>query len=448
MSAPLAKRRAFAVWFKDLDRWDVRSLILLMQNHCGWQTETLGTLCKIRSEIVSSAQRESSKIQLLDRISFDEGRVHSGKRTQTKMTQFRACPGDIVVSKINARKRAIGVVPSAVMVGITMHFRALIPDTDAVDTTFLWLALRSTYCKNQFEIETGGVGKGEISEERLLSIKVPIPPLETQRAIVAAWDAVQTLQRDGLSQIQARERQIDADFLAALGLQMPRRAKPRKCFAVWWKDLERWGVQINRDKLRQPSEPIYEGLSLREICKIGSGGTPKSNRTDFYGGDILWVRTTEVKNALITQTGISITETGLNSSSAKIYPKGSILVAMYGQGATRGRTGKLGMDAATNQACAVLHHFIPEVEPDYVWCYLMSQYDNLRSLASGNNQPNLNAEMVGSLKIPLPPLETQRAIMAQVASERDEVGLERAALSLELARAKAELERALLGTAP
>jgi restriction endonuclease S subunit len=94
---------------------------------------------------------------------------------------------------------------------------------------------------------------------------------------------------------------------------------------------------------------------------------------------------------------------------------------MYGQGATRGRTAKLGIEAATNQACAVLTEFCKDIEPDYLWYCLMSEYQELRFQASGNNQPNLNAEMVANFPIPLPPKDIQDLIIFHVESAREKI---------------------------
>ena len=166
---------AFSVWWKDFDYWQVRALWLALTNKCRWPTVRLGDIVTVRSEVVPDDDIHDGKVRMLDRISFDEGRVFFGKRTKTRMLQFTAKPGDIVVSKINARKRAIGIVQDGTDVGVTIHFRALIPNTEKVDAEFLWASLRSIYCSQQFEVDTGGIGKGEISEERLLAIAVPLP---------------------------------------------------------------------------------------------------------------------------------------------------------------------------------------------------------------------------------------------------------------------------------
>ncbi len=102
-----------------------------------------------------------------------------------------------------------------------------------------------------------------------------------------------------------------------------------------------------------------------------------------------------------------ITEKGLAESSAKIVPANSVLIAMYGQGKTRGMTGYLAITACTNQACACL---LPtdKMDMQYLWHYLILSYDELRGLAQGGNQPNLNAGMIKAFPILVPPVEKQR----------------------------------------
>lgn len=119
------------------------------------------------------------------------------------------------------------------------------------------------------------------------------------------------------------------------------------------------------------------------------------------------------------ETEEHITEEAIANSSAKLYPKGSLIIAMYGQGDTRGRTAKLGMDATTNQACAVLHDIDNSiVSTDYLWYYLQGRYDDLRSLASGNNQPNLNAGKINNYDVVVPPMEIQNEMVAHIKKQK------------------------------
>ena len=179
--------------------------------------------------------------------------------------------------------------------------------------------------------------------------------------------------------------------------------KRQKLFVAKWREVERWGNELawrNKNGTGSFVDPVK---SLKEVCKTSSGGTPSRKNKEYYGGETPWVKTTEVRNTVIYDTEEKITSKGIASSSAKLYPAGSLVIAMYGQGATRGRTAKLGVDAATNQACLVLTKIDPVLDVDFLWYYLMVSYDEMRALASGNNQPNLSADLLGGFPIPIPP---------------------------------------------
>ena len=152
-----------------------------------------------------------------------------------------------------------------------------------------------------------------------------------------------------------------------------------------------------------------EWMTVEEISKnISSGGTPRSNVAAYYGGNIPWLRTQEVNFREIWDTGIKITEEGLNSSSAKYIPANCIIVAMYG--ATVGRVGINKIPLTTNQACANIEVNDNIAYYRYVYHYLSSQYEYIKSLGAGS-QTNINAGIVRRIKIPIPPLYVQEEIV-------------------------------------
>ncbi len=184
---------------------------------------------------------------------------------------------------------------------------------------------------------------------------------------------------------------------------------------------------------------------LGDIYKISSGGTPSRKNSSYWiNGDIPWVTTTEVTNSIITSTNECITKSGLENSSAKIYPIGSLIIAMYGQGSTRGRTAKLGIEACTNQACAVLYEKKIEVETDFVWFYMQSQYEKLRSISHGSVRPNLNANDIINYEILLPTLAEQKTIVTKIHAIEDEIASLKAICDEAPARKKAVLHRELI----
>jgi type I restriction enzyme S subunit len=145
----------------------------------------------------------------------------------------------------------------------------------------------------------------------------------------------------------------------------------------------------------------WEVVRLSTRCRITSGGTPSRGVSDYWGGTIPWVKTGEINYQEILDTEEHITEKGLRASSAKLFPAGTIIMAMYGQGVTRGRVAILGIDATTNQACAA---FFPDgtLAPLFLYAFFVYSYENLRSLAHGGNQQNLSNDLLSSFLLPVP----------------------------------------------
>ena len=159
--------------------------------------------------------------------------------------------------------------------------------------------------------------------------------------------------------------------------------------------------------------------SLGSIARITSGGTPSRARPEFWGGDIPWVKTTQVQNGVVGAADIDefITPEGLRQLGSKLVPKNAILLAMVGQGKTRGQVALLDVDAAINQNCAAV---IPSAEMDarFLFQQLLSSYEQLRLLSNSSGQNNLNASLLRSFKIYAPPIDVQKFI-SQVLGDWD-----------------------------
>jgi len=162
--------------------------------------------------------------------------------------------------------------------------------------------------------------------------------------------------------------------------------------------------------------------TIGEIAKTASGGTPSRGRANYYGGAIPWVKSGELGDRVVYETSETITDLGLKSSSAKIFPKGTLCIALYG--ATVGKLGILGMDAATNQAvCGI---FLPDsIDTQYVYRYLESKRQELVDMGKGGAQPNISQEIVRQTNIPVAPLPEQRRIVSEIEKQftRLEAGL-------------------------
>ena len=156
----------------------------------------------------------------------------------------------------------------------------------------------------------------------------------------------------------------------------------------------------------------FEIVQLQSICKkIVSGGTPKSTNPDFYNnGTIPWVKTKEVNNNRIHVSENYITELGLKSSSAKIIPSNSVIIAMYGNGDTAGRVAINKIPVSTNQACCNLIIDNRKADYRYVFYFLRTQYQRLVDLKNGGAQQNLNAKTIKEYPFPFAPLQFQNVV--------------------------------------
>lgn len=157
----------------------------------------------------------------------------------------------------------------------------------------------------------------------------------------------------------------------------------------------------------------WQTKKLGEVCKTTSGGTPSRRNSNYYNGTIPWVKSGELDKGVIYDTEEKITEEAIKKSSAKVFPKGSLLIALYG--ATIGKLAFLGVDAASNQAvCGIYEN--DSVDLKYLYNFLLFKRPELIQQGIGGAQPNISQTILKSLDLPLPPLPEQRAIVKKLES--------------------------------
>lgn len=147
---------------------------------------------------------------------------------------------------------------------------------------------------------------------------------------------------------------------------------------------------------------------------ISSGGTPRSTNEDFYGGEIMWVQTGDLDNGFIHESSKQITLEGLHNSSAKIFPKDTLLIAMYG--ATIGKLGILAREATTNQACCAIYVTL-KLNIKFTFYIFMAMKDYLVFQSYGGGQPNISQEIIKQQYIYYPSFEEQQRIATHLDQE-------------------------------
>ncbi|EPG48238.1 restriction endonuclease subunit S [Leptospira kirschneri] len=223
---------------------------------------------------------------------------------------------------------------------------------------------------------TGTIVKA-ITSKDLEKIQIPIPSLHVQIEIVRILDAFTEL----TAELTARKKQYN----------------------------------YYRDQLLSFEEGEVEWKTLGDVAeKISSGGTPNTNVAEYWeNGTIPWMSSGEVNLETVYKTEKYISEAGLKNSSAKFVPKNSIVIALAGQGKTRGKVARIRVDLTTNQSLASLTFNENQINPDFVFHFLKTQYDNLRQISSGSGtRGGLNLQMISSYKLPIPSLAEQKRIVA------------------------------------
>ena len=163
----------------------------------------------------------------------------------------------------------------------------------------------------------------------------------------------------------------------------------------------------------------WAATTLGAVADWSSGGTPSRKRAEFFGGDIPWVKTGELTEKYIRETEETLTGLGVRNSSAKVFPKGSVGIAMYG--ATIGKVSIWGIDASTNQACAVARPINGVVSSEFLYHFLHSERAALVGEGKGGAQPNISQGLLKAWPIVLPPLNEQRRIVARTEALFDEI---------------------------
>ena len=266
---------------------------------------------------------------------------------------------------------------------------AILPNIEIFNSLYLYYYVDSQY-KYLRTLSAGDGGRGGLNKKTLLNLEIILPPqLSEQTRIATALSNIDSLISE-LDRLIEKKRAIKQGTMQEL--------------------------LTGKKRLKGFSEPWVE-KKLTEIAETSSGGTPSRSNGSFYNGTIKWFTTTELKDCLLFDSNEHITENAIKFSSAKVFPKGTLLMAMYG--ATIGRLGILQDDAATNQACcAILAN--KSINTKFLFYYLYKQRDNIVSLGSGAGQPNISQQIVQCLTVFLPSAIAEQSAIASVLSSMDD----------------------------
>ena len=410
-----------------------------------WPTEPLGAICEIVSGITKDSKKQGDdyrevpylRVANVQRLQLNLSEVKTIPAKESTIASYRLEPGDILLNEGGDRdKLGRGWIWQG-QISECIHqnhvFRARIRDGKAIPK---WIA----YYANTNEARAYFLASGKqttnlasISKKNLSALPVPLPPVDVQETLVAEIDtqlsrldeAVTTLQG-----IQAKLKQARASILKAAveGRLVETEAEPDADQAFHEiaeilnkrKNLRRpkWKTPLQASKLTIKSHvpAHWQAATIDQLCDVGTGATPRKSDIKYWKyGHIPWITSSACNAKFVDAASDFVTDDALRETNLSLYPSGTILIAMYGEGKTRGQHTMLRIEATTNQAMAALSTSCLE-DPTVRWfrIFLDSNYLEMRRKSSGGLQPNLNLSIVKSIALPFPPITEQVEIADEV----------------------------------
>lgn len=291
---------------------------------------------------------------------------------------------------------------------------ARIRSNRAESQRFLYYSLQQDRFRAYLLQGQTGTQLPHISLRQIEDFEIALPPLAEQERIVAAIE-------EAFSKLDFGET----------GLRTVRRLLTRMREAILAAAVT--GRLVAQDSADTPATKLLADLGtigatatglpdgwarvrLGDIARVGSGTTPtRGNPAYWKDGTVPWITSGLISSGTIREARELVTHRAVRDTSLRLWPSGTLLVAMYGEGKTRGRCAELAIEATCNQACAaiVLHERLRGYK-DFVRIFFDANYTAHRRLASGGVQPNLNAGLIKDMVLALPPVDEQLRIVTEV----------------------------------
>ncbi len=317
---------------------------------------------------------------------------------------LKVSPEGAILVSVRAPVGDVNIAPYKCCIG--RGLAAIQPTTEA-DTKYLFYCLG--FHKNRFEEQSSGSTFKSINKGVLKNFLTPLPPLPEQKAIAHVLSTVQKAIETNEQVIEA-SRELKRSLMNHLFTYGP----------VSVDEAEQ--VPFKETEIGQVPEH-WEVTELGKITRVSTGTTPSTKRSDYYSGHIPFIKTSEIANVILDSAKVFVSEQAMKDYRLKLYEPGTVFLAMYGQGKTRGQVALLNIKATTTQNTAAIVSG-ERVKPLYLWMYLMSQYEALRGEGIQGQISHLNLGYVKRLQIPLPPISEQQEISQVLSAVEQKIAVE------------------------
>ena len=335
---------------------------------------------------------------------FKNGRVnwdtayHISQKRYEQAPEIQLKQGDLLVTKDGTvgKLALIDELPDSA--SLNSHLLVLRPLFNRYDNHFLYYVLSSLEFKNYFQKVSIGSTMDSLSQEKMGEFIFSLPNINVQNSISRYLDK-KTAQLDKVKALLEEQIQKLKDYRASLiyetvtkGLD---KTVPMKDSGIDWigQVPEGWGVG-----------------KVKYFSQISAGATPDRNNSLFWNGNINWMSSGEVNQGIVKHTSETITDLALKRTSTKLLPNGTVMLALNGQGKTKGTAAVLAIESASNQSLASFIVDNQILNNMYLYYFFVANYYNIRGL-KGEDRDGLNLQLVSNIDIPLFEIEEQQKIV-------------------------------------
>jgi len=454
--------RAFAVHWSEVKRWDPSSFEKVDWSWPDAVMAPIGSVLTQRKQKVDRAKYAFTELQPLS-VHFD-GSVSKRKVADDReytMELWFAKPGDIVVAKIDLKNGAVGIVPPDwENVAVTGHFAVYEPIHDRMLPEFFHLIIQAPFFKAHLNRnKVGAEGRKEVKLDFFESEKIPVPPLATQRAIVAHWQATQEKNAAALKAADEHEADIRREFLEKLGLSDRTQVITQRAFALRWTEINRWSVEFIRqssDDL-EPDRGRYPVVKLGDvIADLSNGWSPQCLSRPAEGSEWGVLKLGAVSLGSFNPDQNKALPPSLAPESALEIKPGDVLISRANITRLVGACAHVLCTPPRLLLCDKIFRVVPKanppITPEYIAEVLKLPHlrRQIESSVTGSSptMKNITKPALLGLRIPLPPLSIQKQLVAEVTTARTRIAAERAAAAKLAADTAREVEAMILGQLP
>ena len=358
----------------------------------------------------------------------DDAPCYYPVETDEDIEKYSLCAGDLLIS-LTGNVGRVGILPADILpAALNQRICCLRIDEAIVDRKYLFYYLRRYQFMRDCVKASKGVAQLNLSTKWLADYKIPLPAIEEQKRIVTRIEELFSELDNGVETLQKTKQQLAVYRQAVL-----KRAF-EGAYTEQWRNEHKNENPLNDYYCIKKVNPVYKdtsgdeneirlilptqwlNLRIGDIFEVDVGATPSRRNSEYWNGDISWVSSGEVHFNTIIETKECITLDGLNHASTNVHPVGTIMLAMIGEGKTRGQAAILNIPAAHNQNTAAILVSQTPCPPKYIYYFLQMNYDNTRRVGSGNNQKALNKERVRALRFPFTSFAEQAVIVQEIES--------------------------------